>query len=81
MNRHFAPVFMFVVLIASLMMASRSSAEGGYPAPETSTPTMPPMTWPACTPHCPINTPVVDRFPQATAKPDGLRWPPRRHPS
>ena len=72
MNRHFAPVFMILVLVASLMVASRSSAQGGYPAPETATATMPPMTWPACTPNCPTNTPWVDRLPVATAKPDGL---------
>ncbi len=38
----------------------------GYPAPETATATMPPMTWPACSPHCPPNTPVVDARPAAT---------------
>ncbi len=38
----------------------------GYPAPEEPTATMPPMTWPACTPHCPTSTPVVDARPAAT---------------
>lgn len=58
MNRRFAPIFMLVVLVASFLMASRSAAEGGYPAPWTETPTMPPYVWPTCDPHCETNTPV-----------------------
>lgn len=58
MNRRFAPVFMIVILIASLAMASRSSAEGGYPPPPSETPTDSPMIEPPCSPDCATNTPV-----------------------
>lgn len=57
---------LLIAMLAGSYYVPAAHGQQGYPGPETATATMPPMTWPACTPHCPTNTPVVDARPAAT---------------
>lgn len=80
MNRQVVIAIILAALIA-LATAPHVGADGdtGYPPPPTETSTMPPMTWPACTPHCPTNTPVPDDVIVPALTPvigDAVTWPP-----